>query len=219
MKTKLILAGIAAMMMAPLAAHGADLPQPYKAPAYIAPAFSWSGFYVGANAGYMWGNSKWSGGAGNFEIAPKGWLAGGTLGYNFQTGNWVWGIEGDIDYANLKGTSDVCSGCTFKDTWLGTARGRLGYAFDRWLPFVTGGGAFGNAYVATPGGSVSRTKTGWTVGAGVEYAFLEHWSAKLEYLYVDLGSQTCDYTTCAIPSNATVDFTSNIVRAGVNYRF
>jgi outer membrane immunogenic protein len=219
MKTRMILAGIAALLTAPLAAQAADLPQPYKAPAYVAP-FSWTGFYVGINGGYMWGNSKWSGGAGTFEVDPNGWMAGGTLGYNIQTGNWVWGIEGDIDYANLKGTSaSVCSGCTFKDTWLGTVRGRVGYSFAHWLPYVTGGGAFGNAYVSTPGGAVDRTKIGWTAGAGIEYAFLGNWSAKLEYLYVDLGTATCEYTTCAIPTNASVDFTSNIVRAGINYRF
>jgi outer membrane immunogenic protein len=221
MKTRMILAGIAALLTAPFAAHAADLPQPYKAPpTYIAPAFSWTGFYVGINGGYIWGNSKWSGGAGDFEINPNGWMVGGTLGYNYQTGNWVWGIEGDIDYADLKGTNaSLCGGCTIKDTWLATLRGRVGYSIDRWLPYVTGGGAFGDAYVSTSGGAVTRTKTGWTAGAGIEYAFLGNWSAKLEYLYVDLGTATCNYTTCAIPANASVDFTSNIVRAGINYRF
>jgi outer membrane immunogenic protein len=222
MKSKLILAGIAAVLLtAPLGAQAADLPQPvYKAPAYVAPLFSWNGLYVGVNGGYMWGSSQWSGGAGAFEISPSGWLAGGTVGYNIQTGNWVWGIEGDIDYVDLNGTdSGACGGCTIKDTWLGTARGRVGYAFDHWLLYGTGGAAFGNVYVSTPGGAVSRTKIGWTAGAGVEYAFREHWSAKIEYLYTDFGSQTCDYTTCAIPTDATVDFTANIVRAGLNYRF
>lgn len=229
MTTKLIRTGIAAaaLMAMPLAAQAADLPQPYapsyKAPAYVAPApvFSWSGFYLGINGGYMWGSSDWSGGAGSFSVDPKGWLVGGTAGYNLQTGNWVWGIEGDIDYANLKGTNtDVCGGCTIKDTWLGTVRGRIGYAgWSGWMPYFTGGGAFGNVYVSTPGGSVSRTKSGYTVGAGVEYAFLSNWSAKLEYLYVDLGTATCNYATCAIPSDASVDFTANIVRVGLNYRF
>ena len=221
MKSKLILAGIAAAMVtAPLGAQAADLVRPaYKAPAYVAPPSSWSGFYVGLNGGYMCGTSDvW--GAGPFETGPSGWLAGGTVGYNLQTGNWVWGIEGDFDYADLKGTdSGACGGCTIKDTWLGTARGRIGYAFGHWLPYATGGAAFGNVYVSTPGGSVSRTQTGWTAGAGVEYAFREHWTAKLEYLYTDFGTATCNYTTCAIPTDASVDFTSNIIRAGLNYKF
>ncbi len=151
MMTKTIRTGIAvaALLSAPIAAQAADLPAPtYKAPAYVAPVpiFSWTGFYVGLNGGYGWGKSNWSGSGGNFEVTPKGWLGGGTLGYNIQTGGWVWGIEGDIDYMNLKGTADAafCPSCTFKDTWLGTIRGRIGYSYDRWLPYLTAGGAYGN---------------------------------------------------------------------------
>ena len=223
MNSKLILTGMAAavLLAAPLGAKAADLPQPnYKAPAYVAPLFTWTGFYVGLNGGYMWGKSKWTGGAGEFEVSPKGWLAGATLGYNLQTGVWVWGIEGDVDYANLKGTGDtICAGCEIKTTWFGTLRGRVGYSFDRWLPYLTGGGAFGNLQASTPGGSASRTKFGWTAGAGIEYAFLGNWSAKVEYLYADLGSSSCDSATCIIPADATVDFKANIARLGVNYRF
>jgi outer membrane immunogenic protein len=202
-------------------ALAADLPRPsYKAPVYVAP-FSWTGFYVGLNGGYMWGQSKWSG-TSNFEVTPKGWLGGGTLGYNFQTGVWVWGIEGDIDYVNLKGTADssFCSGCTFKETWLGTLRGRVGYSYDRWLPYLTGGLAYGNMYMQGPaGGSENKTKAGWTLGAGVEYAFLGAWSTKLEYLYVDLGSATCGMANCGFATNEEVKFKASVVRVGLNYRF
>ena len=221
MKMRMVFA--AALILAPLAAQAADLPRPpYKTPIVpIEPAFSWSGLYVGINGGYMWGSSQWTGGAGNFELSPNGWLAGGTLGYNFQAGSWVLGVEGDIDYANLKGTanSTLCSGCTFKDTWLGTLRGRVGYAYGQWLPYLTAGGAWGNVYVANASGSQTSTKGGWTAGGGVEYSWGGPWSAKLEYLYVDLGDATCGTATCFISSSATVHFTSNIVRAGVNYRF
>ena len=223
MKTRLILAGMAALLTAPLAAQAADFPQPYRAPApaYLVPEFSWSGFYVGLNAGYMWGNSKWNGSAGNFEVAPSGFIGGGTLGYNLQTGSWVWGIEGDVDYldANRTIATAVCGSCTFKDTWLATARGRIGYSFDRWLPYVTGGGAWGDVYMSSPSGSNSSTKGGWTAGAGVEYAFLGNWSAKLEYLYVDLGSANCGSSACPFAADTSVDFTANIIRAGINYRF
>ncbi len=132
------------------------------------------------------------------------------LGYNFQTGLFVWGIEGDIDYMNLKGTADaaICASCTFKDTWLGTLRGRIGYSFDRWLPYLTGGLAYGNMYVdAGNGASATKTKAGWTAGAGVEYAFLGGWSTKLEYLYVDLGSITCG-SPAACPLSPTSRLTS-----------
>jgi outer membrane immunogenic protein len=211
---------VAALLLGSLAAQAADLPQSsYKAPAYVGPAYAnWTGFYLGINGGYAWGDSEWSGGVGNFKVSPNGWLLGGTAGYNYQTGAWVWGIEGDWDYVDLNGTAGVlCVGCSVKDTWLATFRGRLGYAgWNNWLPYITGGGAAGNLKVSTPFGDNSNTKWGWTAGAGIEWAFLANWSAKVEYLYVDLGSAHCDL--CAVaPTN--VDFKSSIVRMGVNYRF
>jgi outer membrane immunogenic protein len=214
---------IAAFLTAPIAAWSADMPRPqYKAPEFIAPASSWTGLYVGINGGYGWGNSNWTGASGNFQAAPAGWMGGGTIGYNYQWSAFVLGIEGDIDYMNLKGTADaaICSGCTFKDTWLGTLRGRAGFAFDRWLPYITGGLAYGNAYVSGPnGGSATGTKQGWTAGAGVEYAFANAWSAKLEYLYVDLNSVTCAQAACGFASDVQVHPTANLVRGGLNYRF
>jgi outer membrane immunogenic protein len=220
---RFILSACAGLLVAAVASpsFAADLPRPaYKAPAFVAP-FSWSGFYVGLNGGYTWGKSDWSG-ANNFSVSPKGWLGGGTLGYNVQTGSWVWGIEGDIDYAALKGTADsaVCTGCLFKETWISTVRGRVGYAMDRWLPYVTGGLAYGNMYMQGPaGGSENKTKAGWTAGAGVEWAFNGPWSTKLEYLYVDLGSATCGMANCGLATDETVKFKANILRVGLNYRF
>jgi outer membrane immunogenic protein len=210
------------MLVLPIAAQAADLPRPqYKAPEYVAPAFSWTGFYVGLNTGYGWGNTDWTRPAGSFQAAPKGWMAGGTIGYNYQWSAFVLGIEGDIDYMQLKGTVDsaICTGCTFKDTWLGTLRARGGYSFDRWLPYLTGGAAYGNAYVSGPGGSATGTKQGWTAGAGVEYAFSGPWTAKLEYLYVDLGSTTCAQAACGFATDVSVKPKFNLVRLGVNYRF
>jgi len=215
-------AAVVGLLIAPLGALAADMPRPnYKAPIYVEPLFSWTGFYVGLNAGYGWANSDWSGSGGNFQSSPKGWMAGGTLGYNYQTGAFVWGIEGDIDYMNLKGTvpSAVCASCTVKDTWLGTVRGRVGYSYNRWLPYLTGGAAYGNVYMEANGGSASGTKAGWTAGAGVEYAFAGPWSAKLEYLYVDLGSATCAQAACGFATDKQVSFKANLVRAGLNYRF
>ncbi len=219
-------AGLLAVAMAS-PSFAADLPRPaYKAPMvpYIAP-FTWSGFYVGLNGGYAWGNADISNVFGNFTTNDQnGWLAGVTLGYNLQTGNWVWGIEGDIDYAFIKGnvsnTIGACggTGCTITNTWFGTARGRIGYAWDRFMPYITGGAAFGGLKFEGPfGGSSTHSSVGWTAGAGVEWAFTHAWSAKLEYLYTDLGTSTCAASTCFVSTD--FDPKINIVRAGINYRF
>jgi outer membrane immunogenic protein len=207
----------------------ADLPRPtyapsYKAPVYVAPAFTWTGFYVGINGGYGWGTSRWTDPAtgittGDFDV--KGWLGGGTLGYNFQFGSIVAGVEGDFDYAAILGrTTASCAapGCETRNTWLATARARLGYAFGSLLPFVTGGAAFGGIRMTPPGGpSEDKTVFGWTLGAGLEYAFLGNWSAKVEYLYADLGKTTCSAGTCG--TSTDVRYRPNLVRAGVNMRF
>ena len=222
MKTKLILAGIAALLTAPFAAHGADLPQPYKAPAYVAPAVpSWSGFYIGINGGYGWGTSDWDHPAG-LGLKPAGGLAGGTIGYNFQTGSWVWGIEADFDWSGMKDSKACGLGtCETKNDWLGTARGRIGYAgWNNWLPYITGGAAFGDVKAdnSLSGSTASKTQLGWTAGLGVEYALRANWSVKVEYLYADLGKFDCG-TSCSVVTPDDVSFKTNIVRAGVNYRF
>jgi outer membrane immunogenic protein len=213
----------AAMIAAP--SFAADMPAPtyrgayYKNPVYVGPAFSWTGFYAGINGGYGFGKSSWSGppSTGNFNV--NGPLVGGTLGYNLQTGSWVFGLEADLDYSWIKGsTITTCAGsCETKDTWLATGRGRIGYAWDRWLPFITGGAAYGSEKATLAGASESKAKFGWTAGAGVEYAFLGSWSAKLEYLYVDLGKWSCSAATCGVASDVT--FKTSLVRVGLNYRF
>jgi outer membrane immunogenic protein len=183
--------------------------------------YNWTGFYAGVNAGYGFGKSTWS--ALGIDTKPKGAMFGGTLGYNWQAGAIVYGIEGDFDWSGVKG-SVSCGGvatCETSNTWLATFRGRVGYAFDRWLPYVTAGGAYGNvkATVSVPvaglSDSVSRSKFGWTAGVGLEYAFLGNWTAKLEYLYVDLGS----FDTGPSPIVNNVSFNENVIRAGLNYKF
>jgi outer membrane immunogenic protein len=192
---------------------------PTKAPVVFAPAYNWTGFYLGINGGYGWADSEWDG----FASGPSadGWLAGGTIGYNWQTGPLVLGVEGDIAWSNIRGTfsNAFCPlGCETRNTWLGTARARLGYAADRIMPYVTGGAAFGEIQ-ANPTGfaGVSDTNVGWTVGAGIEAAIVGNWTAKVEYLYVDLGSIGCGALACGLPTN--VDFRTNVVRAGLNFRF
>ena len=211
---------LAAAMVSP--SFAADLSRPaYKAPIYVAP-FSWSGFYVGINGGYGWGKSSWQNtGANTGDFTIKGPLVGGTLGYNLQTGSFVWGLEADADISFIKGSTTVnCAGagCETRNRWLATGRGRIGYAWDRFLPYLTGGVAFGDIKMTNPvSASETKTKVGWTAGAGIEYAFMGPWSAKIEYLYVDLGKATCGAATCGLDTD--VKFNAHIGKIGVNYRF
>jgi len=223
-------------------ALAADLPPPPapppRAPATYVPApvpyYNWSGIYIGANGGYGFGTSSWSGPGlttGNFNTT--GFLAGGTIGGNLQFGPVVVGAEGDWDWSNLSGntstttpTAGGCapSNCQTSADWLATGRGRIGYAFDRVLFYGTGGAAFApvKAGMGTTAGSQSSTEVGWTAGAGLEFAFAPNWTAKVEYLYVDLGNLSCT-TSCfgapAAPVATSVKFTENVVRAGINFKF
>jgi len=186
---------------------------PVKAPLY-SPAYNWSGFYLGVVGGGGWGGSSWDS-TGSFDIS--GWTAGGTAGYNYQVGQAVFGLEGDISWSDIRGTTLGC--CETKNTWLSTVRGRLGYAFDRFMPYVTGGAAFGEVQANVPGfPGASDTRTGWTLGGGVEYAITNNLSAKAEYLYVDLGSFNCGIN-CGVAPNDNVSFNSHIVRGGLNWKF
>jgi outer membrane immunogenic protein len=228
MKFKLYGTGLAAVLLlaTSFSAQGADIPiqRPiYKGVHSVVAYYNWTGFYLGINAGYGFGTSSWSAVPGT-SIKPTGFMVGGTLGYNYQVGSMVYGLEGDFDWSGVKGSVSCGAGlvnCETSNTWLGTFRGRLGYAFDRWLPYLTAGGAFGNvkatASVPILGAAVSTSKTqiGWTVGAGLEYAFLSNWTAKIEYLYVDLGS----FDTGPAPFVNNVSFKESIVRAGLNYKF
>ncbi len=221
-------AALVALAVTASSAVAADLsrrpPPPPPAPPVHAPVpyYSWTGFYIGLNGGGAWG------GRSRFEFpgsspAPldvSGWLAGGTLGFNSQLGHFVFGLEGDIDGSDIRGSTACLGGfvCRIRNDWLATARGRIGYAFDRLLPYVTGGLAVGGLNASIPGiGSASDTSAGWTVGGGIEFALTRNWTAKAEYLYVDLGKFDCG--ACGGPPPAGVDFTTNVVRAGINYRF
>jgi len=217
----LSMAACALAFVAASPASAADMPGGYR-PAYVAPAAGWSGFYAGLNGAYGWGQSDWSGGA-TGSNSPAGGLFGATLGFNVQSGAFVFGAEGDIDGNWMRDSnstgSGFCSspGCGIQTSWYATTRGRIGYAFDRALFYGTAGAAFGDLQMMANGGSVTADRVGWTAGVGLEYAFLGPWSAKIEYLYADLGSATCGAAVCG--TNTAVNFTTNIIRLGVNYRF
>jgi outer membrane immunogenic protein len=244
MKRILIASALALATAAP--AFAADLPPPMAPPprapvAYVpaAPVFSWTGFYVGLNAGGAFGDSSWTTPAGAVSsFSTIGALAGAQIGGNYQIGQFVIGAEADADWQNLRGAtaSGVCApaiigGCAVASNWLATVRGRAGFAADRVLLYITGGGAFTNVKPSTgalPYGGGSEA--GWTAGGGVEYAFTDNWTAKFEYLYASFQSATCNAGACSAGnaalaggfpgvSPATVSFHENIVRAGVNYKF
>jgi outer membrane immunogenic protein len=204
-------AGAADLSVAPL----------YKAPpSQLSQVYNWTGFYLGINGGGGWGHSYWS--ANGTGMGLSGGLIGGTAGYNWQAGRAVFGLEGDADWSGLSGTRTTAgcpAGCSTSDSWLSTVRGRVGYAFDRFLPYVTGGLAVGDIQANTPGfPGASTTNAGWTVGGGVEVALPGNWSAKAEYLHVDLGRFNCG-TNCGVVPTDNVSMRDDIFRAGVNYRF
>jgi outer membrane immunogenic protein len=219
-------------------ALAADLPPPMapppRAPATyvptVVPLYNWGGLYIGINGGYAFGlgsNNGYGAPVNSGSFTTDGFIGGGTVGFNYQFGPFVLGAEGDGDWTNLKGstTGGGCTGapggltsCQTSANWLATFRGRAGYAFDRVLVFGTAGGAYGDVIATTNLGSNSNDEFGWTAGGGVEVAFAQNWTAKVEYLFVDLANGSCNATTCG-GASTSVKFEENLVRGGVNFKF
>jgi len=219
-------------------ALAADLPiPPGSAPAQVysrpgvVTGYNWSGLYLGINGGGAWGSSRFdfpttATTTGSFRTS--GGLVGATIGASWQMSMVVFGFEGDLDWARIKGSAPcpapvAGSICRSNDSWLGTGRVRLGVALREWLFYGSAGGALGDVAMSVvpglPGQSVVRL--GWTAGGGIEYAFSQSASVKAEYLHVDLGAAQCPVGNCAAVVNApaSVPFTAEILRAGLNYRF
>jgi outer membrane immunogenic protein len=167
-------------------------------------AYSWAGPYLGGNLGYAWGSVD------NNLTKPSGFAGGVQAGYNWQQGPWVFGVEGDIQ---ATGADDTFAPWKFANPWFGTVRGRVGYALGNVLFYGTGGLAFGELRATTFGLSESHTNAGWTVGVGGEMGFAPNWSAKVEYLYVDLADSNFVIT------GASNSYRFGLIRAGVNYHF
>ena len=220
MKKALALA-VAFVAAAGSAAVAADLP--VKAPPSLLQQESvatWTGFYIGANLGYGWANVGTSGVSSDLD----GVIGGGQLGYNWQTGPLVLGIEGDFQGSGERHSdSATIGGIGFtvdqKIPWFATLRGRLGYAWGPAMLYVTGGASWQNykLSVSALGTTVSddTTKTGWTLGGGGEWMFAPKWSAKLEYLYMDTGNSDVTLFGTTFSGRAK----NNIIRVGVNYHF
>jgi len=214
---KYLLASVAALgIVAAGAASAADLPSrkgPIAAPVYMPPAFTWTGFYVGANAGYGWGNVNANGFANVGDL--DGFVGGGQVGYNYQMGQFVVGLEADLQAADLSSGSNLGL-LSVKTDYFGTVRARVGVAFDRFMPYITGGWAYGNVKSSIPaiGFSSDRSHTGgFAVGGGLEYAVTNNIIAGVEYLYVDLGEKNI----AGAGTKVGTDF--SVVRARLSYKF
>ena len=206
-----LLAGVATSALA------ADLPTrkapPAPMPAYVPPTFTWTGFYVGVNGGYGFGNLTSS----NLG-SPSGGLIGGTAGYNYQIGQFVAGVEGDLDWTDMtkSGANAIAAYKTDINT-LATARARAGVALDRALLYVTGGYAGAEMKATYAGiGSQSDWRNGGVIGAGLEYAFTNNISAKAEYLYAPFYSKTYFGGTAGYEKSG---LDMSLIRAGLNYKF
>lgn len=223
------------------------------APASTAAPMNWTGFYLGGNMGGGWSFGNWSdpfgsapSGVGGTNIAgfgdttqATGPLGGGQIGANWQTGPWVFGAQADAAVTNMRGENTCFSGigginCQHAVNFLGTITGRVGYAWDRSLAYVKGGGAWtdttynllGNTadkrtILALGTGSTSLTEWGWTLGGGLEYALTDHWTAFAEYDYIGIGSVTVPFPTVARINSQSINVKQSVdfFKLGVNYKF
>lgn len=205
---------VALVALSPISAGAADLgvrPYTTKAPV-MDPAYDWSGFYIGANAGYGWARNEHQdlGGNGSYwndksdvtnqTVDPHGAVYGGQIGYNWQAADWVFGLEGQFNGADIKRTDPSINypdtdSLSSKINSLATVTARLGYAFNNWLPYIKGG--YAAAHLETKNFATDNTylsnrawRSGYVVGAGVEYAFAANWIFGVEYNYMDFGGKT-----------------------------
>ncbi len=207
MKNKTVLGlAAAALMAATSAATAADIPGSvgaYSAPAAYRP-YNWMGPYLGVNLGYEWGSVSRN------STEPSGLAGGLQAGYNWQSGQFVFGGETDLQ---ISAADDVLAPWKFANPWFGTMRARAGFAANNILFYGTGGIAYGTLRGEFLGLSESKASAGWTLGAGMEVGFTPSWSAKVEYLYLDLASRSYSIT------GTTNGLSANVLRFGVNYRF
>jgi outer membrane immunogenic protein len=238
-----LLAFIGLLVLAVSAQSGAAADLPVKAPLVRAPAapiFDWSGFYIGANAGYVWGRARatditnWGAQGTQWSADGNGFTGGVQAGGRVQTRNWVLGVEGDVGYLDVSAKTIHPTACcppgdpTFlktSDGWFATLRGNAGVLL---APTVLVYGTGGVIYADT-GPNVFRPSDlrtnhadgwGWTAGAGAEFAIDPRWSWKLEYLYYDLGTERVSgQSFCGGPCQFDIRQTGHIVRVGANYRF
>jgi outer membrane immunogenic protein len=239
---RILLATVAIAALGSASALAADLPQrpgpAYKAPMMVpAPVATWTGCYIGGNIGAAFGNASVDGPLGG-EVSGNGsgFAGGGQVGCDYQfSGGWVIGFRDMLDGTSNKKSGTFANGplagdvANFNNQWFDTLTARLGYAVQPdWLLYFQGGAAWGHTStnVTAAGfqiGQTSNTRTGWTIGGGVEWMFAPHWSAFLEGNYMDFGSNSgavvTQTGTCATGCPISAKATEGNVLVGVNYRF
>lgn len=217
------MAAALALVVAAPAVQAADLGGRYKSykdePDVGPPRYLWTGLYTGLQAGYGSADAYLFDGVGVYG-SPEvdGFIGGGTLGYNFQSGQIVWGLETDFSFADIQGRGScapISPSCSANVDWLWTLRGRVGIDMNGWMPYITGGYALADVSARDGVGSGSDTVSGWTIGGGLEVKLDRAWSIKGEYLYVDLDESI---NLSGGPGRASIE-DLHIVRAGINYKF
>lgn len=241
-KLAVIAVGLAAVISTPVMAADIPMKAPAYTPPFIAP-YNWTGFYVGGHVGYGWSKKDWTDISATTGLPtgfvatnhPKGVLGGVQGGYNYQLGQWVFGVEGQFSWTDMNGSSPFIEpNGTLSDEsvhtdihWLASLAGRFGFAWDRALVYAKGGAAWVNEHHwqefngVQDTNVVSATRTGWTVGGGVEYAFWDRWSAKIEYNYMDFGSHRYPFVATADGRLFPSDIAQKVqtVQIGINYKF
>jgi len=233
MKIRYFIAAATFAFIANTSAQAADIVRSYPASATpaaaSAPSFNWQGFYIGGEIGGSWARSKvhawdawdYTRGVGFWSVKPDGFIGGVYAGYNFYTGDdIILGIDTDFLWNDIDGT-DTQAGVKVrvKQKWAGSTRLRIGYAVDRWLPYFAGG----VAYARIRGGmdilhySEDKTRAGWTIGAGADYAMTDNVLLRLEYRYTDFGEKS--YYFADAGANYRIKYNTNDFRVGVAYKF
>ncbi|WP_377295710.1 outer membrane protein [Rhizobium sp. SGZ-381] len=185
-----------------------EAPQAPVAQEVAAPAFSWTGAYIGVLGGYGWGNGDFDGGVNGSEDFDGGRI-GGFVGYNWElSSGFLVGLEGDVNY---DWNEETVAGADVGTDFSGSVRGRVGYAMDRAVIFAAGGWTATNGYVDGAGVDENKTFSGWTVGGGVDYAFTDKMFGRLEYRYNDYGDKNI--------AGTNVDFDQHVVNVGLGVKF
>ena len=220
---------LSTLILASFAGHAfaADLPSTKSAPVLLEAPFSWNGWFVGAQVGGLWGQGKYSFPATGATASANSSavFGGGFAGYNFHVQSVVLGLQGEI---NAVGGGNGAAGSIYSEqqTPLGSVDARLGYAFGRTLFYAIGGVAFTNSkHGMIVGGtdySFNFNRSGFDIGGGLEYAFANNWTARIEYRHYDFGSSS-GYAggctgVCNVPANHFA-LTQDSVRVGLAYRF
>jgi outer membrane immunogenic protein len=233
---RIVFASLAALGMTVGTASAADLARPTQAPVYTkapapAPSLSWTGCYLGGNAGGAWVHNKEFDPASGIDLAsdgPGGFIGGGQLGCDYQVSNWVFGVQGSYDWDDIKGSHNAgdpnipaLTSISNEDRYLATATARIGYTVvPSVLLYAKGGAAWTSNDITLSGvggpfdSATDSNRIGWTAGGGVEYLFTPNWSIFAEYKYAAFGSHTVDFPVSG-PLTISQDFQSAV--AGVNF--